>query len=328
MPANQITLSDSATMFANRLSKKRSHFRKWLSRECINAYRVYDADIPEYALAIDVYNTTDNLTHVVVYEYQAPATVNKNDAALRLKEALTVIQIEFSIPTTQLYLKIRKKQKGIKQYEKIENEKCSHKIIEGGSLFLVNFRDYLDTGLFFDHRKTRALIRAMASDKRFLNLFAYTGSVSVYAAQGGAKSTLTIDMSNTYLDIAKSNMSLNGYKGDQHQFIQADCLQWLQRQHYANEKYDIIFLDPPAFSTSKRMKSNFDVLRDHATIIRQCMSILSPDGTLIFSNNSRKFKMNEDLLQQYEIKNISKKTIPKDFEANRQIHNSWDIQHP
>ncbi len=328
MNTKQKNLSESAIMFANRLTKKRKHLRKWLNRESINAYRIYDADMPEYALAIDVYNTADNKTHVIAYEYQAPATIDKEKAAHRLKEALIVILNEFDIPEGQLYLKVRKKQKGSEQYEKLKNRKISHELIEDGLRFLLNFSDYLDTGLFLDHRLTRKLIQHHATSKRFLNLFAYTGSVSVYAAKGGASHTATIDMSNTYLEIAKSNMALNNFTGIQHQFVHADCLQWLQQESQRHlNKFDLIFLDPPAFSTSKRMTSSFDVLQDHPTIIQHCMAILSATGLLIFTNNNRKFKLHPDLTKEFDVHNISAKTIPKDFESNRKIHNSWEIRH-
>lgn len=320
--------SDNALMFANRLVKKRKHLRKWIAREAINAYRVYDADIPEYAIAVDVYNTDDSSCHIVVSEYQAPATIDPEKAEQRLQESLEVIRKEFNIAPDNLYLKVRKKQKGSAQYEKLKSKKRVHELTEFGSRFLVNFSDYLDTGLFLDHRAIRRLIFQLSKNKRFLNLFAYTGSATVYAARGGAKNTTTVDMSNTYIETARANMALNSFTQAEHEYIQADCLQWLERQANTKKKrYDLIFLDPPAFSTSKRMTKSFDVQRDHATIIRQCMLILADTGILLFSNNNRSFRIDSGLMDDYEISEISSQTIPKDFEGNRRIHNSWQIKH-
>ena len=320
-------ISDNAVMFANRLEKKRKHLRKWIARESINAYRVYDADIPEYAIAVDVYNTDDSLCHIVVSEYQAPATIDPEKAGQRLQESLDVIRKEFDISPERLYLKIRKKQKGTAQYEKLKSKKRVQQVTEFGSKFLVNFTDYLDTGLFLDHRSIRKLIFQSSKNKSFLNLFAYTGSATVYAARGGASNTTTLDMSNTYLETARANMELNGFTQTEHEYVQTDCLQWLEQAKTNKQRYDLIFLDPPAFSTSKRMTKSFDVQRDHATLIRQCMLILSEKGLLLFSNNNRSFRIDSSLLNDYDILELSSQTIPKDFEGNRRIHNSWQIKH-
>jgi 23S rRNA (guanine2445-N2)-methyltransferase / 23S rRNA (guanine2069-N7)-methyltransferase len=189
----------------------------------------------------------------------------------------------------------------------------------------VNFEDYLDTGLFLDHRVTRAMLAELADGRRFLNLFAYTGSASVYAARGGAASTTTIDMSNTYLDWARRNMALNGFTGTAHEFIQANCLEWLD--HTAGtRRYELIFLDPPSFSASKRMNGTFDVQRDHVALIRKTVRLLDGDGMLIFSNNLRRFRMDRDALADLIIEDISRATLPKDFERNPRIHNCWKIR--
>jgi 23S rRNA (guanine2445-N2)-methyltransferase / 23S rRNA (guanine2069-N7)-methyltransferase len=195
----------------------------------------------------------------------------------------------------------------------------------------VNFEDYLDTGLFLDHRITRSKLGELAKAKRFLNLFAYTGTATVYAARGGATATTTVDMSNTYLEWAQKNMSLNGYSPDQnqtkdqHQFIQANCIQWL-KNNTKQDRYDLIFLDPPSFSSSKRMESTFDVQRDHASLIQDTAKLLTANGLLIFSNNLRHFKMDDNIAEKFQVNDITKETIPKDFERNPRIHNCWEIR--
>jgi len=316
-----------AGMLANRLRKNLKHLSRWRKREQIYCYRLYDADIPEYALAIDIYESADNeeLRWVHVQEYEAPRKIDESKTKKRLQAALSVIREVLEIPEEQLFLKVRRQQKGHAQYEKLANSRGFHQVMEGGNRFLVNFRNYLDTGLFLDHRITRSLLRELALEKSFLNLFAYTGSASVYAARGGATSTLTVDMSHTYLDWARRNMALNGFKGQAHAYIQADCIEWLDR---AAKKYrfDLIFLDPPSFSSSKRMRSTFDVQRDHVMLLEKTSRLLTTNGILIFSNNRRQFKMDHAALSELKIENISRTTLPKDFERNPKIHNCWKIQ--
>jgi len=238
-----------------------------------------------------------------------------------------VIPDILSISEEQLFVKVRRQQKGKAQYEKLATSSDFHEIIEGDHRFLVNFRNYLDTGLFLDHRITRSLIGTLARDRHFLNLFAYTGSATVYAAGGGANSTTTVDMSNTYLDWAKRNMQLNGFHDAQHQFVQANCLEWLNK-NAGKKQFGLIFLDPPSFSTSKRMDGTFDVQRDHVELIKNTANLLEPEGILIFSNNLRHFKMNRDALAKLTLENITRKTLPKDFERNPRIHNCWKIRLP
>jgi len=320
--------SNGAQMFANRLNKNRKHLAKWLKREHVSCYRLYDADMPEYALAVDVYESAlaPDLRWVHVQEYEAPKKVDAQKAQQRLDEALQVIQEELAIPESDLFLKMRRQQKGSAQYEKLASEKQFHEVAEGGNRFWVNFADYLDTGLFLDHRITRGMLMELARGRRFLNLFAYTGSGTVYAAKGDAASTTTVDMSNTYLDWAKRNMRLNGFDEASHEHVQANCIEWLQQQA-GKRQYDLIFLDPPSFSTSKRMSSTFDVLRDHVMLLKDTVKLLSRDGILIFSNNLRSFKMAADELPAIEIKDISRATLSKDFERNPKIHNCWHITH-
>ncbi len=323
--------SDAAQMFANRLKKNRKHLSRWLKREQIDCYRLYDADLPEYALAIDVYQgiDTDEQPWVHAQEYEAPKSIDESKARLRLRESLGVVLDELGIDEAHLFFKLRRKQKGNTQYQQLDNSKHFHVIRENGCQFQVNFDDYLDTGLFLDQRITRGRLAKMAPGKCFLNLFAYTGAATVYAAKGGAQSTTTVDMSNTYLDWAKRNMVINDFKGDQHEFIQADCLQWLDKTSADSDhqKYGLIFLDPPSFSTSKRMDSTLDIQRDHVDLIKKTASLLTPDGTLIFSNNLRRFKMDREALTGLSVDDISKATLPKDFERNPKIHTCWIIRH-
>jgi 23S rRNA (guanine2445-N2)-methyltransferase / 23S rRNA (guanine2069-N7)-methyltransferase len=198
--------------------------------------------------------------------------------------------------------------------------------MEGGLKFRVNFDDYLDTGLFLDHRTTRARLREKASHKRFLNLFAYTGTATVYAAAGGAASTTSVDMSRTYLDWAQRNLSMNGIAGPQHALVQADCRQWLEESAHRKERYDLIFLDPPTFSNSKRMEGVLDVERDHVSLIEASARLLAPGGLLVFSTNAQRFKLDDTLSSRYDIRDISAATIPRDFERNPRIHRCFEIR--
>jgi 23S rRNA (guanine2445-N2)-methyltransferase / 23S rRNA (guanine2069-N7)-methyltransferase len=315
---------EGAVMLANRLNKNRKQLDKWRRREQVACYRLYDADLPEYALAVDVYEGEERF--VVVQEYEAPATVDPKRARRRLREGLGVIPEVLDVPPGRLFFKVRRRQKGSKaQYERLSEHRRFHEVTENGLRFLVNFADYLDTGLFLDHRDTRRLLGELARGLHFLNLFAYTGAASVYAAHGGALSTTTVDMSNTYLDWARRNLALNGFEGPSHRLIQADCLQWL-REAAAGRRYGLIFLDPPSFSSSKRMMGTFDVQRDHAGLIRLALPLLEPDGTLIFSNNLRRFRMDREALPDLEIEDITAATLPKDFARNPRIHNCWRVR--
>jgi 23S rRNA (guanine2445-N2)-methyltransferase / 23S rRNA (guanine2069-N7)-methyltransferase len=323
--AQRDEIGPGAEMFANRLRKNLKNLGRWARQNDVSCYRLYDADLPEYALAIDVYQGDQTWLHV--QEYEAPASVDPEKAEVRLIEALSVMPAILGIPPEQLFLKIRRKQKGAAQYEKQAEAGRFHQVTEGGCRLWVNFEDYLDTGLFLDHRPTRLMIQKLARDKRFLNLFAYTGAATVHAAMGGASSTTTVDLSNTYLDWARRNLELNGIRGYLHELIQADCLIWLEQEASRSERcYDLIFLDPPTFSNSKRMRGPFDVQRDHVDILRQTASLLAPDGLLIFSTNFRKFRLDVESLPGLAIEDITPKTIPRDFERNPRIHYCWTIR--
>jgi 23S rRNA (guanine2445-N2)-methyltransferase / 23S rRNA (guanine2069-N7)-methyltransferase len=316
---------NTAEMFANRLKKNLRKMVKWAKQQNIMCYRLYDADLPEYAVAVDVYQG-DKLW-VNVQEYEAPKTIAPHKANARLAGVIAEIPRVLKIDQSQVFLKIRRKQKNTEQYEKQDNKANFHIIEEANCRFLVNFEDYLDTGLFLDHRPVRLMIQQEAKAKSFLNLFAYTGTASVHAALGGATSTTTIDMSNTYLDWTKNNFDLNNLSGD-NKIIRADCSVWLAEQAKQNDKthYDLIFLDPPTFSNSKRMDDAFDIQIDHIALIKNALVLLNPGGTLYFSTNFRRFKLDEPALTEASIENISAQTIPADFSRNPKIHYCWKIQ--
>ncbi len=307
--------------FANRLRKNLRQLEKWVRQEGLDAYRIYDADLPEYNAALDMYGE-----YLVIQEYAAPKTIPENIARQRF---LDLVQAAVSVTGVQgqhVVLKVRERQKGENQYQKMDTEGRQFVVHEYGAQLLVNLWDYLDTGLFLDHRLTRRMLGQMAKGTRFLNLFAYTGSATVHAALGGATQTTTVDMSRTYLNWARDNLRLNGVLDRRHRFEQEDCLRWLSA---CQEQFDLIFIDPPTFSNSKRMDQTFDVQRDHLLLMQDLQRILAPGGTLVFSNNKRHFKMDLDGLAELGLHatNISSKTLPKDFARNPHIHNCWIIRH-
>jgi 23S rRNA (guanine2445-N2)-methyltransferase / 23S rRNA (guanine2069-N7)-methyltransferase len=311
-------------MLANRLRKNLRSLERWAKREGVSCYRLYDADLPEYAVAVDLYYGERLWVHV--QEYAAPASVDPAKAGRRLREALRVIPQVLGIPPQQMFFKVRERQRGRAQYEKLDQQGRYHEVREGACRLLVNFTDYLDTGLFLDHRPTRQRIGRLAAGKRFLNLFCYTGAATVHAAVGGAGRTTSVDMSRTYLDWAERNLSLNGFRGPWHELVQADCLTWLKEQSDKRRRqYDLIFLDPPTFSTSKRMQQTFDVQRDHVELLRLTMSLLAPDGLLIFSNNLRRFRLDAEALPELDIRDITRDTIPPDFARNPKVHHCFEV---
>ncbi len=313
-----------AQMFANRLAKNLAKLEPWALREQIECFRLYDADMPEYAFAIDLYGRETR--HAFVQEYAAPKTVDQESARERRREALSVLPDVLGIPLPQIHTRLRRQQKGSDQYEKRAMTDERHVVHEGGLKFWVNFRDYLDTGLFLDHRITRALLREWSKDKDFLNLFCYTGSATVYAAAGGARSSASVDLSNTYLDWARDNLVLNGFGPDRHELYRADCLQWLEEQAPRGPRFDLVFLDPPTFSNSKRMEGVLDVQRDHVGMIRRSMLMLRERGRLVFSTNFTRFKLDAAALPDLQIEDLSRRTVPKDFERNARIHHCYAIE--
>jgi 23S rRNA (guanine2445-N2)-methyltransferase / 23S rRNA (guanine2069-N7)-methyltransferase len=306
-------------MFANRLQKNLKRLSSWAAREDVSCFRVYDADMPEYAFAIDLYANGER--HVCVQEYAAPATVAIEAARARRDEALSVLPDVLALPAERIHLKTRRRQRGGAQYERADGEGAFHEVREGRYRFLVNFDDYLDTGLFLDHRLTRQRLGALAAGRRFLNLFAYTGTATVHAVGGGAVASTTVDMSRTYRDWAMRNLALNGLAGPAHGFVQADCLDWLREDVQAHRPpYGLIFLDPPTHSRSKRMSRDFDVQRDHVELLSLAARLLERDGTVVFSNNFQRFRLDVAALPEFEVRDITRETVPPDFSRNPRVH--------
>ncbi|QQS55424.1 MAG: bifunctional 23S rRNA (guanine(2069)-N(7))-methyltransferase RlmK/23S rRNA (guanine(2445)-N(2))-methyltransferase RlmL [Candidatus Competibacteraceae bacterium] len=313
----QRALESGAEGFINRLRKNLRHLGHWAEREGVRCYRLYDADLPEYAVAVDRY---EQWLHV--QEYAPPSSIDPAKAHARLEQALTVLPALLELPPEQVFLKVRQRQRGTSQYQKRAEQGCFHEVREGAARFWVNFTDYLDTGLFLDHRITRQKLAELAAGRHFLNLFGYTGTATVCVALGGAASSTTVDLSATYLDWAQRNLALNDIRGPHHTLIRADCRQWLDQ---ARECYDLIFLDPPTFSNSKRLAESFDVQRDHVGLLRQTLRLLAPDGVLIFSTNHRAFRLDRDALADLWIEDWSRRTLPPDFARQPKIHHCWRI---
>ncbi|RDB43394.1 bifunctional 23S rRNA (guanine(2069)-N(7))-methyltransferase RlmK/23S rRNA (guanine(2445)-N(2))-methyltransferase RlmL [Halomonas sp. DQ26W] len=316
--------SDGAQMFANRLEKNRKRLKKWLKQSGETCYRLYDADMPEYALAIDVYGD-----RVHVQEYAPPRSVNADQAQKRLFDALQVIPEVLDVDAGQVVIKRREKQSGKAQYRKQASTGERFQVREGRARLWVNLRDYLDTGLFLDHRPVRRMLAELASGARFLNLFCYTAAATVHAAlgterDGGAMASVSVDLSNTYLEWARDNFALNGLDSARHRVVRDDCLRWLEN---ASAEFDLIFLDPPTFSNSKKMEGTLDVQRDHVRLVELGMARLAPGGTLVFSNNQRRFQLDAGLVERFAVKDISARTFDPDFQRRPDIHHVFLIRH-
>ncbi|MGA8277395.1 MAG: bifunctional 23S rRNA (guanine(2069)-N(7))-methyltransferase RlmK/23S rRNA (guanine(2445)-N(2))-methyltransferase RlmL [Rhodanobacteraceae bacterium] len=334
-------LSPGATAVANRIGKNARRLRKRLQREAIGCYRVYDADMPEYAAAIDVYTavgidkdtgassgsgaSTQRVfpqTWLHLQEYAAPRTISTDDARVRLGELVRATSEVFDVPRTRIAVKTRRRGRGGGGHGQFEDRGEFLIVEEGGLRLRVNLFDHLDTGLFLDHRPTRARLRARARGARFLNLFCYTASATVLAAAGSASTTLGVDLSPTYLDWAARNLALNGFTGPAHRLIQADVLQWLAHD---NGEYDLIFVDPPTFSNSKRA-DDFEVQRDHVALLRLCGARLAAGGTIVFSVNNRRFRIDRDALTDFFVEDVTAASIPFDFSRNPRIHQCHELQ--
>lgn len=323
-PRQQLMLSENKLQgpgndFANRLLKNWHQLQTWATKHQISCFRLYDADMPEYNLAIDIYERW-----VHIQEYAPPKSVRPEIAAERFSTALQVVRHLFSLERSQLFIKTRAQQKGKKQYQKNKSGGKLFEVHEGGAVFLVNFTDYLDTGLFLDHRNTRAHIGGLARGRTFLNLFGYTGSATVYAAIHGATSTTTVDISEKYLGRTLANLSLNGFGGPLHTTVEADCMQWLKKER---QRYGLIFLDPPTFSNARHRKLTFSIQDDHEELLRLAMQRLSHNGLLIFSTNFRKFRLSENLAREFDVVEITEQTIPRDFKQKRPIHRCFEFRH-
>lgn len=311
--------SEAAQMFANRLRKNYKHLRSWAQRQNIECYRVYDADLPEYAYAVDIYKD-----HAVLQEYAPPATVDAVKAEQRRQDVLRVVPDVLELPAKQIIVKQRSRQRGAAQYEKLSERRQWMVVSEGHAQLRVNLHDYLDTGLFLDHRLLRLKFAQLTPGVRFLNCFCYTASASIHAALAGAVTT-NVDMSQTYLNWAEDNFRLNKLDVDKHQFVHYDCIEWLQ---VTEDKFDVIFLDPPSFSNSKRMQDTLDIARDHETLIRACMKLLAPNGILYFSTNFRRFQLSPAILEDYAVHDMSLETIDTDFKRNAKIHQCYMVTAP
>jgi len=319
-PAPVKPLDEDAQMLLNRLRKNAKRLSGWLKKSQVSCYRLYDADIPEFAAAIDIYDQS-----IHVQEYAAPSSVSENIARQRFGSIKQAVKAYAQNNQGKVYYKERRRQQGDAQYQRLEQATGdAFEVQEGRASFEVNLADYLDTGLFLDHRPVRKMVAQMARGKSLLNLFCYTATVTVQAALAGAERSLSIDMSNTYLDWAQRNYQRNGLDTAVHQLVRADCLQWLDSETQS-QTYDVIFLDPPTFSNSKKMETVLDIQRDHPQLIRQAMAKLAPEGTLIFSNNFRRFKMDELIARQFDCENITAQTLDPDFQRNQRIHNVWSI---
>lgn len=300
---------------ANRVRKMQRHYARWARKQGIYCYRIYDADIPEFPLAIDVYG---DALHVA--EYQRKHTLSDEEYLAWQRGCQEVL--ESVTGTENLFFKHRQQQKGKDQYEKYDSRQAERIVQEGGLNFIVNLSDYLDTGLFLDHRTTRDRVRQEAAGKRVLNLFCYTGSFTAYAAEGGASSSLSIDLSNTYLNWAQRNLELNELQSPKHEFLQADVKQWLRNAE--SGQFDLIVIDPPTFSNSKRMLDVLDVQRDHAAMLHDCIRCCRPGAQIYFSTNYRRFKFDHEAFPGLQIHDISAQTVPPDF-RNKRIHQCYLI---
>ncbi|MCP4233634.1 MAG: methyltransferase domain-containing protein, partial [Aestuariibacter sp.] len=316
----------------NRLQKNARHLQRWAKRNEVSCYRLYDADLPEFAFALDVYQSeiTPSMRWYHLQEYQAPKTIDPDIAVQRIEAARVAVLQVFNIEDNQLFCKTRQRQRGTRQYQKLDKQGELFQVREGQASLLVNLSDYLDSGLFLDHRITRQRVHQMAAGKSLLNLFCYTASVGVQAALGGASRVVNVDMSASYLKWAQENHAINQLdEGEQLRFIRADIVELLERpQRYdLDAGFDIIFLDPPSFSNSAKMLQSFDVQRDHAGLVGKAMRLLNKQGVMLFSTNRRGFKLAEDLTSMFDVKDISRDTIPEDFKRRPGIHKCWEIRH-
>jgi 23S rRNA (guanine2069-N7)-methyltransferase / 23S rRNA (guanine2445-N2)-methyltransferase len=306
-------------LFRTRLLKRARHLRRWPTKLGITCLRLYDKDIPEIPLVVDRY---EDMLHIGEYERPHDRTPAEHSDWLELMARTAAKAIE--IDPRKVFFKQRRPQRGNTQHEKVDDQKKIFEVCEGGLRFLVNMSDYLDTGLFLDHRITRSIVRSKAKGKRFLNLFAYTGSFSVYAADGGATETTTVDLSPRYLEWAAQNMKLNGFDGDNHRTVEGDCLVFLNND---DRKYDLAVIDPPTFSNSKKTECDFDIGRDYPALLQAALRRMAPGGVIYFSTNFRRFKLDETLFPGVKFHEISKQTVPDDF-RNKRIHRSWIVSVP
>ena len=331
-PPVSVVADEIAVPLRNRLTKNARHLQRWARRNGISCYRVYDADLPEFSFALDRYQSEidPEVEWYHLQEYQAPATIEADTAQYRIGVAADVVRELFSIPDDRLFCKTRSRQRGSSQYQKQASRNEFYQVREGEASLLINLSDYLDSGLFLDHRITRELVYQRSAGKSVLNLFCYTGAVGVQAGLGGASSVVNVDLSATYLNWARENHLLNELNDElRYQFLRADIVELLNRpERFAlQQSYDLIFFDPPSFSNSSKMQQTLDIQRDHEDLIRLAMNLLAADGLLLFSTNRRGFKLAQATGQSYSVLDITHSTIPEDFKRNPNIHRCWEIRH-
>lgn len=318
--------TSGALAFANRLRKNYRHLSKWAKREGAACWRVYDADLPDFSVAVDIYDCADGVRRVVVAEYEAPREIDPVAASIRLDQAVAAVSDVLGTPPAEVRLKVRRRQRGEAQYERLDTAGAFHEVREADARLLVNLDDYIDTGLFLDHRITRGRVAELARGGTLLNLFCYTGAVTVRAAVAGAVSSVSIDLSNTYIDWARRNLALNSLDFETHRLERADVLAYLEKTARPDgERFDVVFCDPPSFSTSKAMEGTLDVQRDHVALVTASAALLADGGTLVFSVNLRRFKLDTEAIAAagLVVEDISAATVPPDFARNPRIHRCY-----
>ena len=309
---------EQAQLFQSRLVKRARHLRRWPTKQGITCYRLYERDIPEIPLIVDRYED-----HLHITEYERPHDRDLGQHAQWLDLMAATAGRALEIDRRHVYLKQRSRQRGTDQHERVSDSRREITVREGGLEFIVNLSDYVDTGLFLDHRITRSMVRDAADGSTFLNLFGYTGAFTVYAVRGGAARTTTVDWSRTYTEWAERNLSLNGLSGRQHRFVRADVREYV-RDLPNQPTYDLAVVDPPTFSNSKRSDDDWDVQRDHVALLNEVLMRMKSGGVLFFSTNFRRFKLSAAEIDSTSIHEISKQTVPADF-RNRRIHRCWRI---
>ncbi|MEM7453650.1 MAG: bifunctional 23S rRNA (guanine(2069)-N(7))-methyltransferase RlmK/23S rRNA (guanine(2445)-N(2))-methyltransferase RlmL [Planctomycetota bacterium] len=308
---------EQAELFATRLKKRAKHLRRWPTRRGITCFRIYERDVPELPFVVDRYGE-----HLHITEYDRPHERDPARHAAWNELMVSTAASALEVPIQKTFFKSRLRKPGAAQYTKVAADKKLTEVEEAGLKFLINLSDYVDTGLFLDHRNTRAMVRDEAGGKRILNLFAYTGSFSVYAAAGGASSTTTVDWSNTYIEWAGKNMAANGFTGPEHHYYAEDVVRFVSEVAQSDRTFDLVIVDPPTYSNSKRSENDWDVQQHHSALLRTLAESVSVEGVVYFSNNFRRFKLDESLAELYDIREISKQTVPEDF-RNKRIHRCW-----
>jgi 23S rRNA (cytosine1962-C5)-methyltransferase len=312
---------NASAPFENRLRKNARHRKKWARAERLTAYRVYDRDIPDWPFAVDWYDG-----RVQLVEYPSRRQLRTRESEERRALAADAVMRVLQVPLERLYVKTRRpKVWGAEQYDRLEAPPDPFVVEEGDLRFEVDLAAHLDTGLFLDHRLTRSIVREEARGARFLNLFCYTGAFTVCAAAGGARHSTSVDLSNTYLEWTKRNLTLNGLWERRHLLVRADVLSWLDQAVARGERFDLVVLDPPSFSTSKKMSGSLDVQRDQGRLLARAGDLLSPSGTLYFSTHFQGFRLQPEKLPAFAFEELTPNTVPPDFH-HKEVHRCWRIR--